>query len=384
MARHAAQQNSNSLERYAQDSCQSNSARPARRLGSVGDRSPLAQRLSQSKILPMTGKENKHGYWTAPKWLESIALFIDRQLDSFGNSIGKLPGPLPVIFGLSFLGLAIAFWAVTIPLWAIWYFGTRKKVEDDERLAAEQARRNAETAAQEAERQRYLKAQSDLQAEMLRLGEKSLTVFESSPALIEAAEGYLEQAARDFEEGVFAPFWDSVERAATALGRFDEGVRDITEASSRYTGLVKVFDSVPPAFPLSVPTISKLAAATGTAEKMRGIVRKAQGDFQFATIYEQRKTNQILVKGFTSLGQALEQMTWRITGAIDDLATSVNRMSSRLEESVRAVDARLGAMQADAAQYRDTALQSEKARSAREAKTVEMLDNIQRNRKPWP
>ncbi len=332
----------------------------------------------------MTGKENKHGYWTAPKWLESIALFIDRQLDSFGNSIGKLPGPLPVIFGLSFLGLAIAFWAVTIPLWAIWYFGTRKKVEDDERLAAEQARRNAETAAQEAERQRYLKAQSDLQAEMLRLGEKSLTVFESSPALIEAAEGYLEQAARDFEEGVFAPFWDSVERAATALGRFDEGVRDITEASSRYTGLVKVFDSVPPAFPLSVPTISKLAAATGTAEKMRGIVRKAQGDFQFATIYEQRKTNQILVKGFTSLGQALEQMTWRITGAIDDLATSVNRMSSRLEESVRAVDARLGAMQADAAQYRDTALQSEKARSAREAKTVEMLDNIQRNRKPWP
>ena len=56
--------------------------------------------------------------------------------------------------------------------------------------------------------------------------------------------------------------------------------------------------------------------ATATAERMQAIVRKAQRNFQFATIYEQRKTNQILVAGFTTLAQALNQMTGQITASI--------------------------------------------------------------------
>jgi hypothetical protein len=61
---------------------------------------------------------------------------------------------------------------------------------------------------------------------------------------------------------------------------------------------------------------------------MKSIVRKTQSNFQFATIYEQRKTNQILVAGFTNLAQALEYMTQRISGSIGDLANSVDAVST--------------------------------------------------------
>lgn len=67
-----------------------------------------------------------------------------------------------------------------------------------------------------------------------------------------------------------------------------------------------------------------------TAERMKAIVRKAQRSFQFATIYEQRKTNQILIAGFTNLAEALDQMAYRITDSIDNLTNSVDVMTSMM------------------------------------------------------
>jgi flagellin-like hook-associated protein FlgL len=114
-----------------------------------------------------------------------------------------------------------------------------------------------------------------------------------------------------------------------------------------------------------------------TAERMQAIVRKAQRNFQFAMIYEQRKTNQILVAGFTSLAQALDQMSQSITTAIDSLAKSVDSMSSSLGKSMRRIESRLDNISETTSDYLDD-------QAGREEKTIEMLDNIQRGRKPYP
>jgi hypothetical protein len=219
---------------------------------------------------------------------------------------------------------------------------------------------------------------------MIQIGDKSLVVFEAAPLHLQSAEGDLDQAEADFSEGVFAPFWDSVERAATFLGHFDECVRQIHDGASHYEGLMKVYDTYPPRFPLSSEAIARLSTASGTAERMRHIVRTAQKNYQFATIFEQRKTTQVLIAGFTSLGQALDEMTQRIATSLNNLATSVDNMGSSLNDSVRAVDARLGEMQAATAHHRDAEMVSEKARTVREEASIAMLDNIQRHRKPWP
>jgi methyl-accepting chemotaxis protein len=113
---------------------------------------------------------------------------------------------------------------------------------------------------------------------------------------------------------------------------------------------------------------------------MQAIVRKAQRDFQFATIYEQRKTNQILVAGFTNLAQALKDMTWQLTASIDDLARSVDGMASTLDESLRAIHSRLGDVADTASRHADQASEAASQASMREQKVLQMLDNIQHRR----
>ncbi len=207
---------------------------------------------------------------------------------------------------------------------------------------------------------------------MVALGTHSIDIFESMPNLLSSAEEQLNQADLDYTDSAFAPFWDSVEKAAKALGYYDEGIEKINSNSSEYTGLVKQFEGNPPGFPLSHLSVIKLEVGKVTAERMQSIVRKAQRNFQFAMIYEQRKTNQILVAGFTSLAHALNEMTQSITSAIDDLAISVDGMSSNVNRIGQKIDS-----------ISETTKEYIEEQAAREERTIEMLDNIQRGRKPF-
>ncbi|MDB4914695.1 MAG: hypothetical protein JWM95_2339 [Gemmatimonadetes bacterium] len=266
----------------------------------------------------------------------------------------------------------------------------KRNAKYEEKLRREEAERQAQRqrdeAAREAHRQRELakalKEQQSLHEQMAVLGEGSLSLFESMPEHLRITERHLDQAEADFAEGAFAPFWDSVERAANTLGGFDERVRQIGNNASRYGELVKQFKSTPPRFPLAPEAVAKLSIGTATAERMKSIVRYAQRNFQFATIYEQRKTNQLLVAGFTGLAQALEQMTFRITSSIGYLSHSVEAMGAMLNESVLSVDSRIAEMEAATTEHRDQLSIEAAERSAREKTAIEMLDNIQRGRRP--
>jgi hypothetical protein len=62
------------------------------------------------------------------------------------------------------------------------------------------------------------------------------------------------------------------------------------------------------------------------ADRLRGVVRKGQTSFQFATIYEQRRTNQILIAGFVTLGDALERLRTQIANDLGDLQTRLDEL----------------------------------------------------------
>lgn len=300
--------------------------------------------------------------------------------------------------------LQIAFWFAFFSaiVWGAEKYAAsnRKAAEKAAELAREkereaQARRDRDAWEAEMERKRAEREARNKQ--LLKLGDESISLFESIPEHLRLAERHLEQAGVDFAEGAFAPFWDSIERAAKLLGRFDEGIRHINQNSIRYhdvvrqqladaprEGLLEKTATEVPSFPVSKLGIERLATGTATGERMKLIVREAQRNFHFATIYEQRKTNHILVAGFTNLAQALDQMTSRITDSIGQLATSVDDMSSTLTTSVRAIDSRLEGMEAASARHRELLAEQASARSSRELKAIDMLDNIQRHRRPWP
>jgi hypothetical protein len=244
-----------------------------------------------------------------------------------------------------------------------------------------------EKREREAEDRRK-EVQAEYRKQLIVLGDESLSLFESAPKHLSAAEEQLDQAEIDFGDRAFAPFWDSIENAAKSLAHFDAGVHHIRDHSSRYTELVRKYDDSPPQFPLARESVAKLGIGAATATRMQAIVRQAQRDFQFATIYEQRKTNQLLVSGFTNLANALSDMTWRITDSIADLTSSVDVMASTLNESLRAIHSRVGDLAERTSQHHEELMAGLNDRAsqaaARERKALEMLNNIQRGRRPAP
>jgi hypothetical protein len=290
-----------------------------------------------------------------------------------------------IVIALFVLIFALHYWYITLPLLTL-IFAIYVVNEGTKRRKAEEAARHAEEAARHAEEaarlQRYREEQNRYREEMTLLCKESLDSFESLPRYVSTAERHMDQAERDFGEGVFAPFWDSIEASANVLGRFNEGVRTIKKNSARYTELVGLYASVLPRFPVALKSVSKLEVGTTSASRMAAIVRIAQRNFQFATIYEQRKTNQILVSGFTNLAQALAQMTSRITSSIEDLSDSIGMMASTIDESTRAIHSRQGAMLEATVRSSHEAWEQASEQAKREEKALEMLDNIQRGRKP--
>ena len=247
---------------------------------------------------------------------------------------------------------------------------------------AEEERKRTE---QEAVRIRQHEAEQEgLRNGILSLSRQSLEIFASMPRHLESTERLLDQSESFFSQRAFAPFWDSIEAAAKKLGHFNEGVNELKGNAVRHTEMVRKYERKPPKLPLAPESVRKLDVGAATAQRMQEIVGQAQRDFQFSMIYEQRKTNQILVAGFTSLAHALNEMTWRITTSINDLASSVDSLASSVDSSTTALQTSLDSIDVTAKEHLALACGVVEGAAARERKALRMLDNIQNRRKPFP
>jgi hypothetical protein len=190
---------------------------------------------------------------------------------------------------------------------------------------AEEAKRKAE----EAERQKVEEEAASRDAECRQLAlmlESSKGTFFSLDKLVASADGWLDAAEREFKERAFAPFWDALEHATNFLGTYHESIGKIKGAASEYERRRSRLSVAVPTF--KVPE-SGMPDARPIASRLSQLGRNAQKDFQFATIYEQRKTNQLLYSGFGTLAAGLERMQYAITDALDDLSVS---LGTRLDD----------------------------------------------------
>lgn len=249
----------------------------------------------------------------------------------------------------------------------------KRKEAEEEELAAFRA--EARKRARQEKQDEYL-------TQINLCSEQALSTYENLHKHLDSADGHLDQADIFFSENAFAPFWDSIESATNMLGLYSEGVRDIQTNLDAFKNIINKYEGSPIAFPLSRQSTDILSAGTLVADRMKSIVRNAQRNFQFSMIYEQRKTNQILVAGFTNLAQALDQMTFHITSSIDDLSRSIDSLSSNVVETARAASSQLS----DIADIEKQSLSEMKKqasdRAFREKRAMLMLNNIQRRRKP--
>ncbi|MBI4118719.1 MAG: hypothetical protein HY452_00460 [Parcubacteria group bacterium] len=215
----------------------------------------------------------------------------------------------------------------------------------------------------------------------------SQVLSQKLPERVNSAREAIDTAEQEYQDGAFAPFWDAVEVAVTSLAHFDTGVRQIGKNYSEYQTEIKQLES-PPVFDWK--KAADIPDAITIANRLQKIVRAGQRNFQFAVIYEQRKTNQILVAGFAGLGQALSQIAYRISestgllsAAIADLSFTVSDTSEKAieadRENARAV---MESIKVIRRQTKTEAETEAEARREYERRELEMLDNIQRRRVP--
>ncbi|MBI2052541.1 MAG: hypothetical protein HYT38_02605 [Candidatus Sungbacteria bacterium] len=289
------------------------------------------------------------------------------------------------------------FWKITLPIFilCIMFFLTIKQKKAFENEREEKKKKQEEILleeknAQERVRQEIATRELHKKEREQRIGKlitNSQLLSQNLSERIVSARKAMDTAEREYQDGAFAPFWDAVELAVTSLAHFDTGVRQIGKNYSEYQTEIKQLES-PPVFDWK--KAADVPDAITTANRLQKIVRAGQRNFQFAVIYEQRKTNQILVAGFAGLGQALSQIAYRISestgllsAAVADLSFTVSDTSAQAieadRENARAI------MESIKVIRRQTKAEAEAEAEARreyERRELEMLDNIQRRRVP--
>lgn len=236
--------------------------------------------------------------------------------------------------------------------------------------------------------QRIQAEQQSIESEARSLTTALTTIHDSAPNHLESLKGYmksadseLDMAERDFQDSAFAPFWDAIERAANCLSSFDQTTRQLTGQAKQYYSSLRDRDHTFPTFPVG---LTALPDPTHTTNRLQAIVRKAQCNFQFAMIYEQRKTNNILKHGFMSLSSAISDLGSEVCNSIHELRDSVSSGFATLSEQQIATRESIESAVAEIRTGNEAAEKAAREQQGRDQASAEMLDNIQRRRKPWP
>ena len=228
--------------------------------------------------------------------------------------------------------------------------------------AENKSKARANAAAERANAAAEIERQKNRLSSLL---DSTQRTFLSIPELVASADLHLERAEHEFGDGAFAPFWDEVEHATNKLAAFHEAIRSVSNNANDYEQSASKLTINIPKFTLPE---GELPDARPVAERLTQIVRSAQRNFQFSTIYEQRKTNQLLYAGFGTLGMAISSIGDSISLSLDELSRSVH---SSLDEIL-----------IQASTDSNARREFEKKVLATESEQAKMLDNIQRKRKP--
>lgn len=137
------------------------------------------------------------------------------------------------------------------------------------------------------------------------LGDEFVHYHKRLRQLIQDADVALSHARSEFSSRAFSPFFDQVELAAIKLSLFANNLERAHVYGNRYRNLLLPTENT---FPKLVDVRGMIPDPTNALQGLAQVLRMAQTDYQFATIWEQRKTREAIVDGFDNLGDACQQL----------------------------------------------------------------------------
>ena len=189
------------------------------------------------------------------------------------------------------------------------------------------------------------------------------------------AKKALDNAEIYFNENLYSPFWDAVEGAASELGSFSQKMANLSEQLQAYVKWTAIYEGTPDKFPVTVDEfreIRQLGAESKLSDRMRNIVRAAQRDFHFSSIFEQRKTQKSIIAGFESFEDVLNDVGDQITYEVENLNNTMQdhnyQMNSLMEDA---------AVQRE--QHHTEVMEADSQGAERQEQALEILEDISEN-----
>jgi membrane protein implicated in regulation of membrane protease activity len=242
------------------------------------------------------------------------------------------------VYDSSMLGAIVLSLSIAAAI-SLAYFVRRFMLESQKRKLFQEREAAYESSAKKREREYKSEVEGkkkEAQARTIRLRgllQASITTNEAFPDSLSQATYAIKEAEKEYADSAFDPYWTSVEEAAGSLAAFDRGVRQLSQNARDYYELLKGRRHNFPAFPIqmeSLPDPSPVVA------EFRRVVRLGQTNFQFANIWEHRKTQKVLFEGFQNLGDAVNNLGGTIMRSFSSLESSISSgLALALDEQVR-------------------------------------------------
>ena len=137
----------------------------------------------------------------------------------------------------------------------------------------------------------------------------------------DAANAWLDTAEREFSERAFSPFWEAIQSATLLIEQHRTACGILSQYRVAY---YKALADRNHDFPVLEESVEPLFDPDPVTQRLMGLVRKGQTDFQFATIWESIKMRQVMVAGFQTLAEGIQHLERSIVASLADLKQSVD------------------------------------------------------------
>jgi hypothetical protein len=154
---------------------------------------------------------------------------------------------------------------------------------------------------------------------------------------LDYASGWLRQAQFEYNSNAFAPYWDAVQNAAINIASYQDIVQELSKNADEYYRTLNGKQHTFPEFPV---TVGSIPDATPVVDEFHRVLRLGQTHYQFADIWEQRMTRQVLIAGFRTLGEAVNNLGRTVENSVASLQQSVSSDIARVvQENIKTRDA---------------------------------------------
>lgn len=226
---------------------------------------------------------------------------------------------------------------------SIWVYISYESAAAEKKAEAERDRRNR--AAQVKREKEVVRARAQARIESAN------KVVEEIPGLYRNAAHYAEGAKQSsanaehyLRQRAFSPFWESVENSLQQLAQLRECVEGIRTCTRRYQESLSESEAISPKevgeiqkFPEGVLTNTLDAIGARVGRDLQALVAQTHSDFQFASIYEQRRTTAAVIAGFATLEAAVNGMGATISSSIAGLQSDIKSSETAMQRLVGSV-----------------------------------------------